>query len=357
MMKKDTLIRYLTNRCSADELEEIIHWIKRDSAGEESRKWGFEIWKESEPLGTIDEDERMDLLFDKIQQRIELTERTEKLDQWKQSGTALFVSWITKVAAVLLIPVLSLLVYTTVERKGASREFAQMVIDTLEIQAPAGSRTMIQLSDGSIVHLNCGSKLSYPRVFGGSSREVILMGEGYFDVAHDPDKPFVVKSGIVDVVATGTVFNIMAYPEDDCIEATLVEGSVQLERNDLKAANRIMASMLPGEHISYNANRGTMIRSKGKIEKYISWKDGKLIFEDTPIIKVAERLSRIYNVEITVNENIGDYIYTATFIDEPLFQILDLMTIVTPVKYTFNKRSKMPDGTFSKLKITLEKRD
>ena len=118
-----------------------------------------------------------------------------------------------------------------------------------------------------------------------------------------------------------------------------------------------MATMVPGDHIKYNANKGTISRSKGITEKYIAWKDGKLIFEDAPIVEIAERLSRLYNVEITVDNNIKEYLYTATFIDEPLFQILDLMTIATPVQYTFNKRSKLTDGTFSKLRITLEKRD
>ncbi len=89
--------------------------------------------------------------------------------------------------------------------------------------------------------------------------------------------------------------------------------------------------MEPGQHVNYNLKTGMVSCTKGNVEKYIAWKEGKMVFEDTPITQVAERLSRMFNVDIEVADDVKDYIYTVTFVDEPLFQILDLMTIATPV--------------------------
>ena len=99
-------------------------------------------------------------------------------------------------------------------------------VDSLEVIAPVGSRTVVELSDGSVVHLNYGSRMKYPQNFSGETRSVVLTGEGYFKVAHNPDKPFVVSTGIIDVIAVGTIFNVNAYPENNNIATTLVEGKV-----------------------------------------------------------------------------------------------------------------------------------
>ena len=114
--------------------------------------------------------------------------------------------------------------------------------------------------------------------------------------------------------------------------------------------------MEPGQHIRCNTQTGIFSSKTGNIEKYISWKDGKLVFDDTPIFQVVERLSRMFNVNIEVDDNIKDYTYTVIFEDEPLFQILDLMTLATPLKYRSLPRKKLPDGTFSKQTIIVEKK-
>jgi ferric-dicitrate binding protein FerR (iron transport regulator) len=114
--------------------------------------------------------------------------------------------------------------------------------------------------------------------------------------------------------------------------------------------------MTPGQHVDYSLRTGDIASTKGKVEKYISWTDGKLIFEDTPILQVTERLSRMFNVTFEVNDEIKEYVYTVTLADESLSQILDLITIATPVVYKALPRKKLSDGTFSKQKIIIEKR-
>ncbi|SHF94455.1 FecR family protein [Mariniphaga anaerophila] len=357
-MTKDKLIRFLNNRCTEEELQEVIRWANTEVFSAESKGWVLSDWNTYREERNIEDDEKFGSVFDKIQKKIAV----ENIKRQKQKGRKqMLVSWLTRAAAILLLPVMAFLFYTLSEiaeiRAGASQSASAFLsVDSLEIIAPIGSRAVVQLSDGSVVHLNYGSRLKYPQTFTGNTREVVLDGEGYFDVAHNPEKPFIVKAGELNVKALGTAFNVSVYSDSNAIETTLVNGKVVLERNGSEQSSKVIGCMIPGQHVSYNVKTGIMLSSKGSVEKYIAWKDGKLIFDETAIADVAEKLGRMFNVDIEVEDDIKDYTYTVTFEDEPLFQILDLMTVATPVKYNAMARTKLPDGTFSKQKIVLRRK-
>jgi ferric-dicitrate binding protein FerR (iron transport regulator) len=234
--------------------------------------------------------------------------------------------------------------------------YSEMAMDSIEIVAPIGSRTVVQLADGTIANLNYGSKIKYPRTFTGETREIILMGEGYFNVAHNPESPFIVKTKNLQVRATGTGFNVKAYPDEGFVATTLVNGKVVVEK--LLDTGKIIPieEMKPGQHINYDINTNKAYSSTGEIEKYIAWKEGKLVFKNDPLAHVATTLSRMFNVDIEITDEIKNFTFTVTFVDEPLFQILDLMSIAIPVAYQILPRKKLPDGTFSKQKIIIRKR-
>jgi transmembrane sensor len=353
-MTKETIIKFLNNRCTAAEVEEIIRWVDKEGLSEEGIQLALDDWKSFREEENAGDDEKFSLLFDKIQQKITVGGQRNK-----ESRIPAFLTWLTRAAAILLFPVLAFLFYTLSENaeiKMESAQLANLPVDSLEIIAPVGSRTVVQLTDGSEVHLNYGSRLKYPQTFTGDSREVLLTGEGYFDVAHNPEKPFIVKTGKLNVKALGTAFNVLAYPENDVVQTTLVNGKVVLESVEKEKITKTIGSMTPGQHVNYNIKTGTVSSSEGNIEKYIAWKEGKLIFDETTIVEAAEQLGRMFNVSIEVDDNIKDYTYTVTFEDEPLFQILELMTVATPVRYKALPRKKLQNDTFSKQKIVFEKR-
>ena len=355
-MTKDTIIKFLNNRCTAAELQEIVRWVDKEGLSEEGTRLAFDDWKSFREEEKAEDDEKFSVLFDKIQQKINRGNRKNKNTETLKP---VFITWMTRAAAILLLPVLAFLFYTLSENaeiKMESAQLANLPVDSLEIIAPIGSRTVVQLTDGSEVHLNYGSRLKYPQTFTGNSREVRLTGEGYFDVAHNPEKPFIVKTGKLNVKALGTAFNVLAYPENDAVQTTLVNGKVVLERIEKEGIIKTIGSMTPGQHVNYNTKTGTVYSSEGTIEKYIAWKEGKLIFDETTILEAAEKLSRMFNVSIDVDDTIKDYTYTVTFEDEPLFQILELMTVATPVRYKALPRKKLQDDTYSKQKIVFEKR-
>lgn len=355
-MTKDTIKKFLDNRCTNAEIEEVIHWANTDALNEESITWGIENWNLYQVEHNSEEDEKFSALFDKIQHKIDIQNQKYKNTKKETRTLSVFITWLTKAAAILLIPVLAFLFHTLSERKIESKSYASLVVDSLETVSPIGSRTVVLLSDGTKVHLNYGSSLKYPQVFSDKTREVILSGEGYFDVAHNPKKPFIVRTGILNIKALGTSFNVLAYPDKNIIETTLVEGKVVLEHPQGNEDTKIIGMMEAGQHLRYNIKTGAKSDTKGNIEKYIAWKEGKLIFEDTPIAQVAERLNKMFNVDIEVTDNVKDYTYTVTFVDEPLYQILDLMTIATSVEYKTYPRNKLPDGTFSKQRIIIKKK-
>lgn len=356
-MKKELLIKYLNNKCTDTELSEVLSWINTDGLNLEFKKWIFEDWNSWKETDNLEEDERFIAIFDKIQKKIDNNTQEIKIIANKNLTLSLITRWTTRAAAIFLIPVLTFLFYILSEKKIESDRFAKLTVDSLEVIAPMGSRTVVQLSDGSEVHLNYGSKIKCPKFFSGNTRNVLLTGEGFFKVAHNPEKPFIVNVRNLNIKAVGTTFNVLAYPDDDVIETTLVNGKVILEQTNSTIKNKTIGTMIPGQHLQYKIQSGDISSTQGKIEKYISWTDGKLIFEDTPIHQVAERLSRMFNVDFEIQDGLQDYIYTVTLEDESLHQILDLITIATPVAYKMHPRRKLPDGCFSKQKITLQKRE
>ena len=351
-MTKELLEKYLNNHCSSYEVEEVMEWMKGQSFFVESKKFGEVDWQRYKDKDRIVSDERLDNLLDKIHHKLNI-EETRKTHV---KNNELF-SWISKIAAIILFPVLAFLFYTISENRTLTNQITTVYVDSLEVIAPVGSRTVVELSDGSVVHLNYGSRIKYPQNFSGETRGVALTGEAYFEVAHNPDKPFVVSTGCIDVKALGTVFNVNAYPEDNNIATTLVSGRVVVGEFKNNGSFKTTSELIPGQHLIYNKKTGVVESGFEQIEKYIAWKDGKLVFENEPITEVARRLSRMFNVEIQIDKEVEIYRYTVTFLDEPLFQILDLLASATPIKYKTFPRTKSPDGTLSKQRILIERKN
>nr|WP_321357224.1 FecR domain-containing protein [uncultured Draconibacterium sp.] len=351
-MKRELLHKYLNNSCTPQEFGEFTAWVNNEALVD--NKPGQEDWNTFTPSDKSADDKKYSHLLDKIHHGINLKER--KAAKGKSISMAAVSKWFSRAAAILFLPLLGALIYFSSDHIMQPNLTAQVTVDTLEVIAPIGSRTVVQLTDGTEVSLNYGSSLKYPREFIGNTREIELVGEAYFDVAHNENKPFIVNAGNLDIKVLGTEFNVNAYPGDKNISTTLVEGKVALEENNQIGQVIALGTMIPGQHVKYDKQSGEIGSTVGNIDKYIAWKDGKLVFDNEPIAIVAKKLSRMYNVEIQVAEEIKDLTYTVTFVDEPLFFILDLMTETTPVKYSVSTRTKLPDGTYSKQKILIEKR-
>jgi len=223
-----------------------------------------------------------------------------------------------------------------------------------EVSAIFGTRSKFQLSDGTIVNLNSGSKLIFPVQFKGNNRKVELVGEAFFDVTPDPSKPFIVKTSEINVKVLGTSFDLQAYPKFKEISTTLVHGKVILETESAGVSKQV-AELKPLDHAVYNGKDQVInISPEEDLDKFIGWKDGKLVFFNDPIENVSEKLGNWYNVTVKINNTeLKKYRFTATFTDEPIEQVLDLLSKSSPIRYRIKKATKLTDNSYSKREIII----
>lgn len=258
-----------------------------------------------------------------------------------------FLTLLQRVAAILLLPVLIATAIFYYSQRNHTQQFSS-VYNTAE--TPLGMRSSLTLPDGTKVWLNAGSKLSYPVLFSDKFREVKLSGEAYFEVKKDKNWPFVVSSENMKIVVTGTTFNCNAYPENNQIQTVLVEGEVTV-MNQSATETEVIA---PGELAVFDRNSQKIAKTKVDLEKYIAWKNGKLMFREDKMNLVVEKLERWYNVEFEIKDKeILDYVYTATFINESLEQVLKMLSLSAPISYTVSERNKQNDQTFTKQTVKL----
>jgi len=346
-MTKEIFIKYLQGNCNETEFEQLLLWIKEDSLNASDRGMVQDIWNEFEPEAGPAERIKYTRVLDKIHHQININQNSTQFVIQKAPTKNRILSILMRVAAILLLPVLSLLFYTNLSDKNS---YADNLND-LEVEAPGGSRMHIELGDGTKVWLNHGSKLKYPHRFDSENRKVFLTGEAYFEVAHNEKVPFIVGINLLEVKATGTAFNVSAYPGDDNIETTLVEGKVILYERE---TNHEIKALSPGECLKYEVQKNIYTLESEHTEKYTAWKDGLLVFKNERVEDVAKKLARWYNVEVEIdNEKVKEFTFTATFMDETLPQVLELMTLATPVNYQLTSREKLPNGSFSKQKVLI----
>jgi len=275
--------------------------------------------------------------LDKVHHRIRLNENN-KLIQFSFSKT------FQRVAAILIIPLLLTFVGYIYTQSGKTRS-----ISFAEIQCPLGVRTRFQLPDGSTGFLNSGSTLKYPVLF-TTERSVELTGEAFFDVVHNKKIPFYVNTKNLNIKVLGTTFDVIANEDEKIEEIVLQTGKVDVSTKDGKK----LASLLPDEQLILDIENQTFSKTEVIASQYTTWKEGKLVFRNENMQQVALRLSRWYNADVVVGDKLLDnYTFHATFIDEPLEEVLKLISITTPISYNEVKRTADSQGIYQKRKVIL----
>jgi len=198
---------------------------------------------------------------------------------------------------------------------------------------PYGKRSTITLCDGTKVWLNSGSSLVFPPAFKGKSREVTLIGEAYFDVTHNKEKPFFVKTDAFRMKVYGTKFDVQAYKQDNAYSIVLVEGKVSMKSNkDVKSKEVFLA---PSQKATLSDGESTFTISKVEnTDVYTSWTDGYLIFNNEDISHLLKQVSRYYKVEIDVEVSGNvDKIYGKLDLKDNLEHVLDGISFISKTKY------------------------
>jgi len=260
----------------------------------------------------------------------------------KENKTISIFTALTRIAAVLTIPLLAFTIWTLFfqENKKAPVEMAQNEITWQEIYSPVGMRSHVVLPDGSNLWLNAGSEVKYSIPFTRENREVELKGETFLDVAKNEQSPFVVKTGDAEVEVLGTQFNVNAYPETEQVQVALKEGKVKFRFAGDEGTIKF-CEMQPNDLLEFDKENKTVSSENTNIEKYIAWHQNKMILDDTPMTELAGLLERWYGVKVVIaDEEIKQYRFTTTFDNEPLHRVLELLEISSPgikINYTMGK--------------------
>lgn len=204
----------------------------------------------------------------------------------------------------------------------------------LVVMVENGQKAKVRLPDGSSVRLNSASELRYSPDFGKKNRTVKLEGEAYFEVQSDPDKPFIVLTrDDLQVKALGTKFNVKSYPGDTQITGTLIEGRIEV-------SNTVASEILdPYDQITYQTKEMTFSRSHiDNAEEALYWMTDQFVFDKETLEDIAKMLQRTYNVTISfATPDIKEIQYSGKIKNNSMENVLNLITVVSPVQYTIDE--------------------
>lgn len=354
---------YILDGLEEKELDDFKNWLNESPANEKIFKEIKNAWNLSATINP--------------RSKFPTDEGWAKFNAKRNTTSITFtITRTLKIAASLAIAfVLGALSYYFLNKTELKANLANA--EMFETIVPNGSKTEMYLSDGTKVWLNAGTKLRYPPTFNPNERIVILDGEAYFDVAKDPKHPFIVKAGDVEVKAIGTAFNVKAYPSENTIETTLIEGKVVVSR---KGANKPI-TLAPNQKLTYvkgrkdNFNPVEDISRKNdeellalkEIKKtknitleeiadpkpVISWKEKEWFISGMNIKELSIKLERRYDVNIDIKDTeLTKYRFTGTIMDESLEQVLTYMSKVAPINYKIDGK----EVTFFANKFFYEKK-
>ncbi len=242
------------------------------------------------------------------------------------------LKWFGIAAALALILCISYLFYQFSET-----EKSFPITEMITKQTPIGVKLHFALPDGSMVNLNSGSKITYPLNFDSGVRKVHLEGEAFFEVAKNSDQPFVVECNNLTTTVLGTSFNITS-PNDDKVVVSVTSGKVRIDHKD---HHDQLIYLTPGEEVIWDN-----IKKLGHVQhfdpyKTVAWKDGIIIFDESGLTDIIDKLNRWYGVEVEVigvDINHVKWQYSGEFDNETLENVLSGIAFVKDFKYKISDK-------------------
>lgn len=338
-----TLIKkYFANECSEQEVKTVLRWINSPEGKKQINQLIDDYDSESNSKEIDSEN-----LLNNIHERIAIDDLLKLLGpsspsqfhenqkhERKYSGSRK-LNVIYRTAAVIAIFLISAVgIYYVVETQNTTEAVATQE-KIIKKSTERGQKLTIHLNDGSKVILNAASQIIYAERFPDSVRTVEVEGEAYFEVAKDPTRPFIVKTGNVRTQALGTAFNVFYRKEINKNNISLVNGKVKVFFGNDKDNKAVILN--PGERANLNYPNKTLEKDKFDQELITSWKDGIIYFKDSGFSEVINTLENWYGVDISWNgKPKDDWKFSAKFEDESLKNILDALKYAQDLDYTLH---------------------
>ncbi|MDD2437402.1 MAG: DUF4974 domain-containing protein [Massilibacteroides sp.] len=318
---KHLITKLLTNSASAAERAEFAKWMNSEEVEANSR----EAW---ESASVNIEQSLKNEIWDYLQLKIKEPFLTYTPKKQKQTSKRRIFSIPRIAASIAIIVGATFSTYLLYNNYTGSKEDIKDNTYTFEVKP--GQKGSMNLADGTVVHLNSASKISFTGDYNSKERVVTLDGEAYFEVAKNPNKRFVVTCNGIDIEALGTEFNVKAYPTDSIITTTLAKGKVRVYN---KAHS---VTLLPNGVATYNLKRQTIKSSTIQdisIADY--WRTGQLVYNAESLSSIAKTIERMYNVKININdEKLREMEFSGTIQNNSLINVLYIISLSYPLTYT-----------------------
>jgi transmembrane sensor len=339
------IAKKLAGEASSGELKELETILRRDPDLHYSLEALHDMWKKKSQQ---QEPEQAEIAFQKHSDRMYskgidmgTMQNSLSIDEFSDSPRR-FMNWKTLAFILCGFFLITLGYYFY---SGQNRTYtAQRPV--WEVVTRNGSKTNLLLPDGSTVWLNAGSRLTYDSLYGTKMREVTLSGEAYFDVVKNPNKPFIIHTGKINIKVLGTVFDVKSYPGENTIETSLIRGSIEVSFPSLSSKkiilkpnqkliidktetisnvsiNKVATVQMPFisiQHLSRIGSDSTIAET--------GWMQNRLYFNDMSFQELLKNMERKYGVSFHVADSSLDTInFTGSFKDETVTQALDALRL------------------------------
>jgi transmembrane sensor len=322
-LTEDLLRRYFENRCTPEEERFVQEALQQDDAAVPGLLENY--WKQAAEGAPLAEADRH-AMFQTIQGRIGVHDEPRKIVSRPWFGGLMF-----RVAASVTILIGAIVGGYFFFRGSRAPQYY-----TITSQA---DRQQITMPDSSVIWLASYSRLTYTSNYNKEDRRVRLVGEAYFEVRRDTQRPFIVATSTLSTRVLGTHFNVKAEQAEDNIAVTLLEGKVSVAREDsVQGTSEELALLDPDQQLIYNRQTGDVTRMQVAAYDYAAWKDGVLNLKNMTFQDALRRLEKWYGVTIVVADPaINRCMIHASFKNESLPNVLK--TIGMTVGFTYKVES------------------
>jgi transmembrane sensor len=324
--------KYLERQCSPGELEELILALQRDK-----RPGLLDDQMEALWAVTREDQESHPVDWDAVYQRVVHAEH-----DLPAIGQRRYGRWIPIAASLLLLMTAVVLFRYFHQPTGQPSVSApSQAVSQLSDRPLPGKRQTIHLPDGSTVILNADSRVDYPSAFTGKTREIYLTGEAYFDIRHDPAKPFLVHTGNLTTKVLGTAFDIKAYPGDESIRVTVTRGKVQVWKE-----NKSLGLIGANHQISFSKKTEVVSDAVVDTRTVVAWKPQEISFNDISMGEAAKKIEDRFGMTVEfANPAVKNCLVTATFSEDDLpEEILLVICGVSKSTFTIQNQKIIIDG-------------
>jgi transmembrane sensor len=325
----DLILKHLEGTSNHEEEKQLQEWLSIRPENGKTLADITKIWETPDrPLPQPD----LDSAWQKCNERAGIREMSSKHLSNRRVGVdpvqflaQLLGSKILKYAAVILIVILTPFLISRVIKSEKWKE----------IKVPNAQKMIVILSDDTKVTLDAGSSLRYPEKFNNQKRQVYLKGEGYFEVTHIPEKPFILHADGAIITVLGTRFNVRAWntnPED-AVAVTVAEGKVSLRPERMKDQDA-MVIISKGQYCELIGNKYPSVPRFVDLDKHLSWLHREMYFQNVPLTEVLDQLERWYDVEIILSDrSLAANRVTFFLENKPLKDVLEVLSLINDVRF------------------------